>query len=321
MDREHIKGHGMDVGDKILSVDRIIEEFGLVLKNSVSTSDIVVAAPKINRLGLQLAGFFDVFSQSRLQLMGATECSYISTLSKERLDEVVDRILSYKVPCVIFSHGQEPPEAFIKYGDQYGVPILVSRDCTSDFILKLFNFFNIFFAPEITISGVLIDINGVGTLVRGKSGIGKSEAALELVKRGHRFVADDSVVVTKLGEGLLYGTSPELIKNLMEVRGIGIVDIAQLYGIGSVLDNAKIDLVVQMDEFSYENEYDRLGIDETTMEILGVDIPFLTIPVRQGRNVAVILEAAARNHSLKSKGHNAAEALNERMRAKRNHEN
>lgn len=319
MDYSNMKFHAPELNDKILSVDRIIKEFGLVLKNSVDTSNIVITAPKINRLGLQLSGFFDVFSQSRIQLIGAAEFGYIQTLSPERLDEIVDRILSYRVPCVIFSHNQEPPAEFIKYGDKYNVPILTSDIYTSDFILALFNFFNTYFAPEITISGVLIDINGVGTLVRGKSGIGKSEAALELVNRGHRFVADDSVVITRLGDAL-FGKSPELIKNLMEVRGIGIVDISKLYGIGSVLDTTKIDLVVQMDEFSYETVYDRLGIDETTIDILGVSLPILTIPVKQGRNLAVILESAARNHSLKSMGHNAAESLNQRMRKKRNNE-
>lgn len=300
-----------------VSLDEIIEEFALKKLNNVNTSNIFINAAKINRVGLQLAGFFESFPDKRIQIIGRGESVYIERLEENYLRYVAKRLLKLDIPCVIFTRGIEANQAFIKYGEEFGVPILGSDISTSTFIVELFNFFDKRLAPEITLNGVLVDINGIGTFVRGKSGIGKSEAVLELIKRGHRIVADDSIIVKKHGDDILEGRSPNLIKNLMEIRGIGIVDISKLYGIGSVLDSTKIDFVVQFEEYLEGREYDRLGIDSEYMEILGVKVPMVIVPVRQGRNLAVILEASARNFSLKAQGYNAALELNDKMREMR----
>lgn len=304
---------------KKIPFKKLIEEFNLKLINDVDDeiiSNIEIIYPKLNRLGLQLTGFFNIFPNKRIQIIGKTEKCYINQQNLDFICKNFQDIVSKKIPCIIFTDCQKVDISrdFIEIANNFNVPLFSTDIETTDFMIKFFEFYNINTIEEKTINGVLVDINGVGTLVLGKSGIGKSEAVLELIKRGHRFVADDSVIVKKVNPNKLSGKSPELIKNLMEIRGIGIVDIAKLYGIGSVIDEVFIDFVVKIEERDLNKEYDRLGIDEEYINIMGIDIPIITIPVMHGRNLAVILEAAARNYSLKKRGFNAARELDNRLK-------
>jgi HPr kinase/phosphorylase len=300
---------------KFVSLEELIEHFQLERLNGASIEDKKVTSPELNRIGLQLTGFLDGFAFERIQIVGMVEYKYIEQLSEERQREVVAAVMQHDIPCIIFSRNLPVPALFVELGDKYNVPILATPRITTNFVADLLKYIDLQLAERTTIHGVLVDINGVGTLILGKSGVGKSETALELVKRGHRFVADDAIDITKIGDQTLEGKSPELIKNFMEIRGIGIVDMSKLYGIGSVRESIILDLIVQIEEWSNESDYDRLGLDEKYMTILGVDVAMIKLPVKPGRNLAVILEAAARNHSLKRMGFNAAVELDTKLRA------
>lgn len=299
---------------KYVSLDELIQDFKLEQLNHASTREIKVTSPELNRIGLQLTGFLDSFANERLQIVGMVEWKYIEQLDDQRRRNVVEDIMKFGVPGIIFSRNLPVQSEFIELGDQYNIPIFTTPRITTNFVSDLLKYIDNKLAESTTIHGVLIDINGVGTLILGKSGVGKSETALELVKRGHRFVADDAIEIHKVSDNTLNGKSPDLIKNFMEIRGIGIVDMSKLYGIGSVKDNMNIDLIVQIEEWSAQSDYDRLGLDEKFMQILDIDVPKITLPVKPGRNLAVILEAAARNHSLKRMGFNAAAELDAKLR-------
>lgn len=299
-----------------VSLSEIIKKFDLKQVNDASVEGIAITSPELNRIGLQLTGFLDGFTHERIQLVGMVEWRYIKTLTDEKLTKVLTDIMKKGIPCIIFSRNLEIPDVFIKLGNQFGIPILSTSRNTTKFVADLLKYVDANLAEKTTIHGVLLDINGVGTMILGKSGIGKSEIALELVKRGHRFVADDAIEITKLNDNTLMGKAPELIKNFMEIRGIGIVDMSKMYGIGSVRDSIRIDLLVKIEEWSEHTVYDRLGLDEKYMEILEKQLPLLVLPVKPGRNLAVLLEAAARNHSLKRMGFNAAKELDEKLRGK-----
>ncbi len=298
-----------------LFLSQVVEHFKLERLNHATIADKPITSPELNRIGLQLTGFLDGFAFERLQIVGMVEWKYIMQLSDERQREVVSEIMKFDIPGVIFSRNLPVPPLFIELGDYYNIPVLTTPRITTNFVADLLKYIDSELAERTTIHGVLIDINGVGTLILGKSGVGKSETALELVKRGHRFVADDAIDITKVGDQMLIGKSPELIKNFMEIRGIGIVDMSKLYGIGSVRESINLDLIVQVEEWSNDSEYDRLGLDEKYMTILGVDVAMIKLPVKPGRNLAVILEAAARNYSLKRMGFNAAVELDTKLRA------
>lgn len=300
---------------KRVSVDKFAAKFNLRKVNDADDTKKFIGSNELNRMGLQLTGFFESFAYERVQLIGNVEWQYLDSLSEELRRERIQAVMQYDLPCVVFSRDLDVFEGFITDGNEHGIPIYVTSKKTTAFATEIIKFVELELADRITMHGVLVDINGVGTLILGKSGVGKSETALELVKRGHTFIADDAIEIIKVSDRKVIGTSPELIRNFMEIRGIGIVDISKLYGIGSVRETEQIDLIVQFDEWSKEKEYDRIGLDEKYMEILGVQISILNIPVKPGRNLAVILEAAARNFSLKKMGFNAALELDNKLKS------
>lgn len=274
----------------------------------IDTSDI-------NRPGLQFAGFFDYFASDRMQVLGKVEMNYLEQLNPVVRDERLDVYFSYDIPCLIVARDMEVPEYIMKYAKKYKRPVFSSKRVTTALINKLISYLDSQLAPRVTRHGVLVDVYGVGIFLAGESGIGKSETALELVKRGHRLVADDAVEIKKVAENRLIGESPELIRHFMEIRGIGIIDIKSMYGVGSVINNKPLDLVIYLEFWDEKKEYDRLGLSEEYTDILGVKLPKLVIPVRPGRNLAIIVEVAARNWRLKKLGYNAAKKLDDRLNA------
>ncbi|WP_129723673.1 HPr(Ser) kinase/phosphatase [Xylanivirga thermophila] len=274
----------------------------------IDTSDI-------NRPGLQFAGFFDYFASDRMQVLGKVEMNYLEQLNPVVRDERLDVYFSYDIPCLIVARDMEVPEYIMKYAKKYKRPVFSSKRVTTALINKLISYLDSQLAPRVTRHGVLVDVYGVGIFLAGESGIGKSETALELVKRGHRLVADDAVEIKKVAENRLIGESPELIRHFMEIRGIGIIDIKSMYGVGSVINNKPLDLVIYLEFWDEKKEYDRLGLSEEYTDILGVKLPKLVIPVRPGRNLAIIVEVAARNWRLKKLGYNAAKELDDRLNA------
>ncbi|MCR4707977.1 MAG: HPr(Ser) kinase/phosphatase [Clostridiales bacterium] len=272
-----------------------------------------IRVAEINRPGLQFAGYFDVFASERPQLVGLAEMAYLNSLDEETALCRLKAFFSYPIPCVIVSRGMDCPLALLDAAGQAGVPVYVTKERTSAFESKAVFYLSEVFAPRITEHGVLMDVYGQGILIRGESGIGKSECALELLNHGHQLIADDVVEIIRIGKEL-FGEAPETIRDLMELRGVGIVDIKKIFGIGAVEHRKHIDLVIHIDHWSREKQYDRLGSGEEKIEILGVSLPFVEIPVRPGRSLATIVEIAARSWSLKTEGYYAADELDRRLR-------
>lgn len=272
--------------------------------------DLMFVTSDINRPGLQLAGYFDYFRDTalRLQVIGNIEMYYIQTLSDEVRRERLDMYLSCPLPCVVITRNLDIPECFLEKAKKYKMPVFRSKLKTSIFIHKATDFLDSKLAPCTTLHGELLDIYGIGILLTGESGIGKSETALELIAKGHHLVADDVVEVKKVAENRLVGESPEITRYFLEVRGVGIIDIRTMYGVGSVVSNKAIDMVIHMETWQNGKGYNRLGDDYGYSEILGVKVPEVTIPVRPGRNIAIIIEVAARNFRLRNMGqYNSAE--------------
>ena len=267
----------------------------------------------MNRPGLVLVGFFEYFDKDRIQIIGKVEQAFIKNMDKNKKKEVLDKLFSSGIPAVIISRDMEPDADMLDAAEKYGVPLLSTKDNTSRFMSELIRRLGVWLAPRITRHGVLVEVYGEGMLILGDSGVGKSEAAIELLKRGHRLVADDAVEIKKVSSETLVGSSPAIIKHYIELRGIGIVNVKNIFGIGAVKDTEKIDLVVKLEPWKNGFEYDRLGVENEYAEILGVKKPQLTIPVRQGRNLAVILEVAAMNNRQKRMGYNAADELYQRL--------
>ena len=301
--------------DKLeLKLTAVIEKLNLInLTPEVPVEDIIITEPDIHRPALQLTGYFENFSADRIQIMGIQEHSYIKTLSQERKDEVFDAFLAKKMPAFIFTHGLQPDEVFKEKAVKYQVPLLSTEQQTAPLIAEILRWLNVQLAPCKSMHGVLVDCYGVGVLLMGESGIGKSEAALELVKRGHRLVTDDVVEIHKVSEVTLVGTAPEITRNFIELRGVGVVDIKTLFGVQSVIETACIDLVIKLKEWDQEEDYDRLGLNDEYIEILGNKVICHSIPIRPGRNLAVIVEAAAINYRQKKMGYNAAQELYKRV--------
>ena len=278
------------------------------LSMEIDTSDI-------NRPGLQFAGFFDYFAHDRIQVLGKVEMTYLEQQDPKERDMYLDEYFKYAIPCVIVSRGMDIPEYLLYHAKRHKRPILRSNLSTTTLIDRLVGYLDSQLAPKVTKHGVLVDVYGVGMFLMGESGIGKSETALELVKRGHRLVADDAVEIKKVAEHRLIGESPELIRHFMELRGIGIIDIKAMYGVGAVINNKPIDLAIQLEFWDSNKEYDRLGLVDEYTEILGTKVPKIVVPVRPGRNLAIIVEVAARNWRLKKLGYNAAQELDDRLKA------
>ncbi len=283
------------------------------LTQSVELSDKEVAVPDVNRPALQLTGYFDHFDSERVQIIGYVEYTYLQTLSRERKIEIYKQLLSYQVPCVIFSTSIYPDGDFLELATKADIPLLATKKTTSAFMAELIRWMNVKLAPCISIHGVLVDVYGVGVLIMGESGIGKSEAALELIKRGHRLVTDDVVEIRKVSDETLVGSAPDITRHFIELRGIGIVDVKSMFGVQSVRETQNIDLVITLEEWDREREYDRLGLEETYTEFLGNKVVRHSIPIRPGRNLAIIVESAAVNHRQKQMGYNAAQELYKRV--------
>lgn len=275
-------------------------------KHKVTLSDV-------NRPALQLSGFFEYFEPNRVQIIGMVEISFLKQMERSKRLEIYNQLLECELPCIIFSRDFEPDEDFLRIAEEKDVPLLGTNKKTSGFMAELILCLSEELAPCVTIHGVLVDVYGEGLLITGESGIGKSEAALELIRRGHRLVTDDVVEIRKINEHTLIGTSPDITRHFIELRGIGIVDVKTLFGVEAVKEKQSIDLVIQLEDWKKDNEYDRLGLEEEYTEILGNKVVCHSLPIRPGRNLAVICESAAVNHRQKKMGYNAAKELYRRV--------
>lgn len=300
----------MDI--KKLLIKKLMRDLGLSLVNDWDDITRTITTSEINKVGLPLAGYFENYGFDRVQIVGKAEWSYYMSLSNEQKSSRARELMKRNIPCLVVTRELEPPKELVDAANEYNIPVFSTRMATSKFVSKIIFYLENELSPTTTLHGVLVEVNGIGTLIFGKSGVGKSETALELVKRGHCLVADDAVTIKKVDDYTLVGSAPEIIKHFLEIRGIGILDVAKLYGMGAVRNDKAIDLVVQLDTDETE-KYERLGIDDEYTSILGVNVSKITIPVRPGRNLAVIIEAAARNHRHKEMGYNAAEELNIRL--------
>jgi len=292
----------------------IIEKMKLVnLTPEIDINDVKITQPDINRPALQLAGYFEHFDATRLQIIGFVEFTYMESLSQERKKEVFTELLSYTIPAIVYCRELQPDPMLLEIAVEKKVPILMTKKSTSSFMSEIIRWQNVKLAPCISVHGVLVDVFGEGVLITGESGIGKSEAALELIKRGHRLVTDDVVEIRKVSDDTLIGSAPDITKHFIELRGIGIVDVKTLFGVSSVKDTQSIDLVIKLEDWNKDKEYDRLGLQEEYTEYLGNKIVCHNIPIRPGRNLAVICESAAVNHRQKKMGYNAAQELYSRV--------
>ena len=285
------------------------------LTPELDTEKIVVSHPDVNRPALQLTGFYDHFDNERVQMLGNVEIAYLSGLGKDRRIAMYDKLLSSKIPCLVFCRNLVPETEVLDLCNYYRVPCLLSQKPTSDTMAEVIRWLKAELAPRISIHGVLVDVFGEGVLIMGESGIGKSEAARELIKRGHRRVSDDVVEIRKVSEVTLVGTAPGITKYLIELRGIGIIDVKTLFGVESVKDTQSIDMVIKLEEWDKNKEYDRLGLEDQYTEFLGNRVICHNIPIRPGRNLAVIVETAAINYRQKKMGYNAAQELYNRVQA------
>ena len=283
------------------------------LTPEIDIKKIKVTQPDINRPALQMAGYFEHFEATRLQIIGFEEYSYMESLTETRQEIIYERLLDNPIPGVIFCRELKPNDLFRKIAVKHGVPLLMTKKATSAFTAEIIRWLNVKLAPMISVHGVLVDVYGEGVLITGESGIGKSEAALELIKRGHRLVTDDVVEIRKVSDETLIGTAPDITKHFIELRGIGIVDVKTLFGVSSVKDSQSIDLVIRLEDWDKDKEYDRLGLEEDYIEYLGNRIVCHNIPIRPGRNLAIICESAAVNHRQKKMGYNAAQELYARV--------
>ncbi len=297
-----------------VSMKKIVEKMELTnMTPEIDISGKKVVTSEINRPALQLTGYFDHFYSERVQIIGYVEYTYLEHLSRETKVPVYEKFLSYNVPCIIYTTMTEPDEDMLRLAKQYQVPVFTTRQTTSGFMAEIIRWLNVELAPCISIHGVLVDVYGEGILIMGESGIGKSEAALELIKRGHRLVTDDVVEIRKVSDATLIGSSPDITRHFIELRGIGIIDVKTLFGVESVKNTQQIDLVIKLEEWSRDKEYDRLGLEEEYTEFLGNKVVCHSLPIRPGRNLAVIVEAAAVNHRQKKMGYNAAQELYNRV--------
>ncbi len=296
------------------TVKALADKFGL--KNCTEELDISkrkISHSDINRPALQLAGFYDYFDKVRVQIIGNVENAYMHQFDAAERLRVLEKLMSFNPPCIVFCQGIAPSVKLIKLATKMGVPVLSTDKGTCYFESEAIRWLKVELAPRITIHGVLVDVYGEGVLITGESGIGKSEAALELIKRGHRLVADDAVEIKKVSDDTLVGSAPEVTRHMIELRGIGIINVQELFGVESVKNTQNIDLVINLEEWDKDREYDRMGLEEHTTDILGNKIKCHNIPIRPGRNLAIICESAAVNCRSKKMGYNAADEFYKRV--------
>ena len=297
-----------------ISLKALINEFSLKeVCLPAPAEEIMITSKEVDRPGLALAGFFDKFEADRIQLIGKAEYRYLESLDAETRKARINKFLNLKPSAVIFAAGLPIDESIIKFAEESGTPLLSSDEKTTDLMAAIIASLNVHLAPRITRHGVLVEVYGEGMLLLGDSGVGKSETAIELVKRGHRLIADDAVEIKRVSAKALVGTSPEIIRHYVELRGIGIVDIRRIFGMGAVKNTEKIDLVIKLEPWIQVKMYDRLGLDNETIDILGIAVPAITIPVKPGRNLAIILEIAAMNNRQKKMGYNTAEEFQKKL--------
>ncbi|MCI5479734.1 MAG: HPr(Ser) kinase/phosphatase [Lachnospiraceae bacterium] len=297
-----------------VKLSKFVEAMGFEnLTPDIDMKNIRITIPDINRPALQLTGYFEHFEKDRVQIVGYVEYTYLQNIPLERRIEIYREYLSYEIPCTIFCSLSRPDPEFIDLANEFGRPVFYTEQKTSAVMAKVIHWLSIALAPCISIHGVLVDVYGEGILIMGESGIGKSEAALELIKRGHRLVTDDVVEIRRISDTELIGTSPEITRHFIELRGIGIIDVKTLFGVESVKESQSIDLVIKLEDWNKDKEYDRLGLEEEYTEFLGNKVVCHSLPIRPGRNLAIIVESAAVNHRQKKMGYNAAKELYKRV--------
>lgn len=292
----------------------IIEEHNLELIYAPEGyEEIPITVADVNRPSLQIAGFFDYFDPARIQILGKVEHTYLEQLTAEERTQKLEKLFMQPIPALIVTRGMEIFPELLECAQKYNRPLLRTQMASSRFMSALILALNVWLAPMTTMHGVLVEVYGEGILLIGESGVGKSETAMELVKRGHRLVADDAVEIKRVSEKTLVGSAPEIIRHFIELRGIGIIDVKRIFGMGAVKDTENIDLVINLEAWQSGKHYDRLGLDNHSTDILGLSVPSLTIPVKPGRNLAVVVEVAAMNQRQRRMGYNAAEELNKRL--------
>lgn len=291
----------------MILMQAFVQALNLTILSSSSRAAWDLESAELNRPGLELNGYYEHFTFKRPQVLGNVEMGFLMNLSDQERYDKLEKLFSYNIPCVILCRGHKPPREMLELAKAQDIAILGTDISTTGFIVAAILYLNRVLAPHSTIHGVLLDVYGVGVLITGESGVGKSESALELIKRGHQLVADDVVDVCRVSETRVVGEAPETVRFFMEIRGIGIIDIRQMYGIGSVLMSKSIDLEIHLEQWNEQKEYDRLGLEEKYTSIMDVRIPSLVLPVKPGRNLAIIIEVAARNLSLRRMGYSAAD--------------
>ncbi|AHM55730.1 HPr kinase/phosphorylase HprK [Peptoclostridium acidaminophilum DSM 3953] len=299
--------------DKKVSVSMFIKELELEVVHKGENTDYEIISSDINRPALQFAGFFEHFAYDRVQVIGKGEHDYFGTLDRATRLRRLEKLFSYEIPVLVLARGLDFSSDTINMAKKYNRIIIRSQMSTTKFINKASGYLSEKLAPSKTVHGVLVDIYGIGVLLMGKSGVGKSETALELVKRGHRLVADDAVEIRRIEDDMLVGEAPDILKYLMEIRGVGILDIKNLYGVGAIRTNKVVEMVAELEYWEEGKYYDRLGIDEEYMTLLDVPVEKIVIPVKPGRNLAMIIEVAAKNYRQKNMGYNAAKIFNEKL--------
>ena len=297
-----------------VSLAKLAEEANLTIAYTPCELDkIQVTATEVYRPGILLAGYYENFDSKRIQIIGLTEMSYLDELSTSLRNTHLEKLFSFQPPAIVLTRGMQPLSEMMQFAKQYGVPILMSTEMTSALMGQLITTLNTELAPRITRHGVLVEVYGEGILILGDSGVGKSETAIELVKRGHRLIADDAVELRKVSSSKIMGMAPENIRHFIELRGIGIINVARLFGIGAVKNSVEVEMVIELEAWDRTKNYDRTGLESNTYDILGVKVPSMLIPVMPGRNLAVILETAAINNRQKEMGYNAAQELLNRL--------
>ena len=297
-----------------IPLSKVIEEFSCEkIYESTDIDKVLISTADVNRPALQIVGFYDYFDVRRIQVVGKVELTYLEQFPAEKREALLAELFKRKIPCLVITRGMQIPPEMGELAKRYDVTLLRTEEATSDFMSALISYLNVQIAPRRTRHGVLVEVYGEGILILGESGVGKSENAIELLKRGHRLVADDAVEIKRVSSKTLVGSSPEIIRHFFELRGIGIIDVKEIFGIGAVKDTESIDMVIHLEQWVEGKQYDRLGMVDEYTNIMGINVPSLTVPVRPGRNLAIIIEVAAMNNRQKRMGYNAAVELNNRL--------
>ena len=300
------------VKDKV-SISQLMNDLNLEKVYMPEDKEYFVESEDVNRTALPLAGYFEYFPYERIQIIGKTEYTYFQNVNKEKRKKILDEFFSYEIPVLIVTRGLEVDEDIVEKAKKYKRVVLSSKCSTTRFMNKLSNYLDSKLAPHVTVHGVLVDVYGIGVLIKGESSIGKSETALELIQKGHRLVADDAVEIRKVDDSRLVGQAPEILKHYMEIRGIGIIDVKSLYGVGAIKNQKSIGLVIELENWNQQKYYDRLGLDREYEEILGMQIEKLVIPVKPGRNTSMIIEVAAMNFRQRGMGIDAAQEFTKKL--------